>query len=64
MVELEISDYDEIMDWFILAFGKKGKELREMPTKTKKVFYKLNFLAEDKIKEEKQLGISSEDDDS
>ena len=64
MVELEVEDYSEIMDWFILAFGKKGKELKDMPVKTKKVFYKLNFLAEDKIKEEKQLGIGDENDDS
>jgi hypothetical protein len=55
MVELEIDDYDEIMDWFMLAFGKKGKPLSNINQRAKMTFYKLNFLAEDKIKEEKML---------
>ena len=62
MVELEIEDYNEIIDWFTLAFGKKGKPLSKINTKAKMTFYKLNFLAEDKIKEEKQLGIDEDDD--
>ena len=61
MVELEIDDYNEIVDCFMLAFGKKGKSLKEINTKARMTFYKLNFLAEDKIKEQKQL--SMEDDD-
>ena len=62
MVELELEDYSEIMDWFMLAFGKKGKSLKEINTKARMTFYKLNFLAEDKIKEEKQLGIDDDDE--
>ena len=50
MVELEVEDYDEILDWFLLAFGKKSAE--SLPPKAKKTFYKLTFLAEDKIKED------------
>ena len=62
MVELELSDYSEIMDWFMLAFGKRKKTIEKLPTKTKMTFYKLNFLAEDKIKEEKQLGVDVDDE--
>ena len=62
MVELEIDDYDEIMDWFMLAFGKKGKPLSSVNNRAKMTFYKLNFLAEDKIKEEKQLSPDTDDE--
>ena len=62
MVELEIEDYNEIMDWFTLAFGKKGKPLSKINNKAKMTFYKLNFLAEDKIKEDKQLNLDEDDD--
>ena len=62
MVELEVEDYSEIMDWFMLAFGKRGKTMNNLPTKAKMTFYKLNFLAEDKIKEEKQLSIEDDDE--
>ena len=48
MVELEIDDYNEILDWFMLAFGKKGKTLTQLSTNARMTFYKLNFLAEDK----------------
>jgi len=62
MVELEIDDYNEILDWFMLAFGKKGKSLKEINTKAKMTFYKLHFLADDKIKEEKQMGVTEDDE--
>jgi hypothetical protein len=62
MVELEIDDYNEILDWFQLAFGKKGKVLAELSTKARMTFYKLNFLAEDKIKEVKQLSLDDDDE--
>jgi len=62
MVELEIDDYNEIIDWFMLAFGKKGKSLKEINTKARMTFYKLSFLAEDKIKEEKQLSLDEDDE--
>ena len=61
MVELEVEDYTEILDWFILAFGPT-KTMEKLPTKTKKTFYKLNFLAEDKIKEERMLNPGDKDD--
>ena len=62
MVELEIDDYNEIVDWFMLAFGKKGKTLTQLSTNARMTFYKLNFLAEDKIKEEKQLSLDEDDE--
>ena len=62
MVELEVDDYNEILDWFMLAFGKKGKTLTQLSTKARMTFYKLNFLAEDKIKEEKQLSLDEDDE--
>ena len=62
MVELEVDDYNEILDWFMLAFGKKGKTLTQLGTKARMTFYKLNFLAEDKIKEEKQLSLDEDDE--
>ena len=62
MVELELEDFSEIMDWFMLAFGKRGKTMNNLPMKAKMTFYKLNFLAEDKIKEEKQLGVDVDDE--
>ena len=60
MVELEVDDYGEIMDWFILAFGKRGKTMTDLPQKAKLTFYKLNFLAEDKIKQAKQEGVDED----
>ena len=49
MVELEIEDYNELFDWFTLMFGKDPKKLT---VQAKRTFWKLNFLAEDKIAEE------------
>ena len=60
MVELEVEDYSEIMDWFILAFGKKGIAMHNLPQKAKMTFYKLNFLAEDKIKQDKTEGVDED----
>jgi len=60
MVELEVEDYSEIMDWFVLAFGKQGKSMNNLPQKAKMTFYKLNFLAEDKIKQNKQEAIDED----
>jgi len=62
MVELELEDYSEIMDWFMLAFGKRGKSMDKLPSKAKMTFYKLHFLADDKIKEEKQLNVDADDE--
>ena len=63
MVELEVEDYSEIMDWFILAFGKRGKSMTDLPQKAKMTFYKLNFLAEDKIKQNKQESVEEDVDE-
>ena len=46
----------------MLAFGKRGKTMNNLPTKAKMTFYKLHFLADDKIKEEKQLGVTEDDE--
>ena len=49
MVELEVDDYNELFDWFTLMFGKDPKKLT---IQAKRTFWKLNFLSEDKLKEE------------
>ena len=49
MVELEVEDYNELFDWFTLMFGKDPKKLT---VQAKRTFWKLNFLSEDKLKEE------------
>ena len=54
MVELDVADYNELFDWFILLFGKNPKKIT---VQAKRTFWKLNFLSEDKIKE-----MDSEDD--
>ena len=61
MVELEMEDFNEIMDWFSLAFGTKPTD--KVSVRAKKTFYKLTFLAEDKIKELEQLGLKEEKDE-
>ena len=52
MVELEIEYYNELFDWFTLMFGKDPKKLT---VQAKRTFWKLNFLSEDKIKEDHAL---------
>jgi len=49
MVELEPDDYNHILTWFEGMFGRKG--LDELPMEHKRTFWKLTFLAEDKMKE-------------
>ena len=49
MVELEKEDYNEIIDWFTLSFGKK--DTKNISEQAKKTFWKLSFLLEDKLKE-------------
>ena len=56
MVELEVEDYNEIIDWFTIAFG--SKDVSTISKKAKKTFWKLTFLAEDKIKD-KELHLNS-----
>ena len=52
MVELSSTDYKCLFGWFERVFGKG--ELDAIPMDDRRVFWKLTFLAEDKIKEEKQ----------
>ena len=59
MVELEISDYNTILNWFTHVFGKKAPN--SIPTDDRKCFWKLNFLAEDKIREERDRLDSDKD---
>ena len=49
MVEFNVDDYSEILDWFGLAFGKKDPSI--ISSKTKRTLWKLTLLAEDKIEE-------------
>ena len=52
MVELEPGDYTEILNWFTLAHGRKDiASVHGLPERAIKVFWKLSFLAEDKLKE-------------
>lgn len=52
MIELEPEDYNCILHWFELAFGMS--KLEDMTLENKRTFWKLTFLAEDKIKEIKE----------
>lgn len=56
MVELEISDYKTLIKWFELAFAKN----KQLTIDDKKTFWKLSFLAEDKIQEMKD-GVPDDD---
>ena len=51
MVELEPEDYLTLIRWFELVFGKKAKNMEDIPAGDKRTYWKLKFLAEDKIKE-------------
>mgnify|MGYP001156980461 FL=1 len=61
MVELEPEDYLSLIRWFELVFGKKVKSMEDIPQSDKRTYWKLKFLAEDKIKELKQEQL---DDDA
>lgn len=54
MVELEPEDYSSILRWFEAMYAKVT-DVHDIPTKHKRTFWKLTFLAEDKIKELKEL---------
>ena len=55
MVEIELEDYNELFDWFTLAFGIKPKKISPQ---AKSTFWKLKFLSDDEIKE-----VEEEEDD-
>ena len=60
MVELEVGDYNTILNWFTLVFGKKDPQ--QIPLPDRSTFWKLNFLAEDKIRDEKDRLADDADD--
>tara|TARA_Y100000310_G_C20606192_1_gene775601 strand:- start:853 stop:1038 length:186 start_codon:yes stop_codon:yes gene_type:complete len=60
MVELEVGDYTVILNWFTLVFGKKDPQ--QIPLPDRSTFWKLNFLAEDKIRDEKDRLADDTDD--
>jgi len=51
VVELSSSDYKKIFAWFERSHGRDTPE--SIPLEDKRVFWKLTFLAEDRINEEK-----------
>lgn len=51
MVEFQLKDYKVLLHWFELSFAKMNPDL--IPLQDKKTFWKLSFLCEDKIIEEK-----------
>jgi len=51
MVELSTDDFKTIFRWFELAHGKLKPS--DIPLDDKRVFWKLTFLTEDRIAEEK-----------
>ena len=52
MVNLSLKDYTLLLSWFELAFARLDKT--KISSEDKKVFWKLTFLAEDKLEEEKR----------
>jgi hypothetical protein len=62
MVELEPEDYSEILNWFTHKYGME-KDVKQISDKAVRVFWKLTFLAEDKIKEIKDLDPKDEKGD-
>ena len=51
MVELSSADYKVLFSWFERTFGAGKHE--DIPLDDKRAFWKLTFLAEDRIYEEK-----------
>ena len=56
MVELEPNDYNEILNWFTHTFGKINVgDTKSLPPQAIKTFWKLTFLAEDKLREIEEM---------
>lgn len=56
MVELEPKDYNEILNWFTHTFGKIDVgDTKSLPPQAIKTFWKLTFLAEDKLREIEEM---------
>jgi hypothetical protein len=60
MVELSTKEYSIIFRWFERSFAKSPPQ--DIPIEDKRVFWKLTFLAEDKIEEEKLSGAKEHED--
>jgi hypothetical protein len=52
-VELTVSDYHNIMNWYELAFAKKKPS--DIPMKEHSTFRKLSVMAEAYVEEQKHL---------
>ena len=52
MVELNVKDFNEILSWFTLKYGKEKPE--NIPQQAYRTFWKLTFLAEDALDEAKE----------
>lgn len=61
MVELEPKDYSEILNWFTHKYGMKT-DVKGISDNAVRVFWKLTFLAEDKLKEIKDEEPKDEKD--
>tara|TARA_R110002020_G_scaffold222074_1_gene430510 strand:- start:1395 stop:1574 length:180 start_codon:yes stop_codon:yes gene_type:complete len=51
MVDLTTNDFNEILSWFTVKFGKFNP--MDIPKQSYKTFWKLTFLCEDRLEEEK-----------
>ena len=58
-VELNVSDYHNLMGWYELAFAKNKPS--EIPMKEHSTFRKLSVMAQAKVEEEKELAKDEED---
>ncbi|MBC8430022.1 MAG: hypothetical protein H8D92_01355 [Pelagibacteraceae bacterium] len=57
MVEFEVEDYTTILNWFELAFANNDKKIS---VNDKRVLWKLTFLCEDKIEEQRMAADDNE----
>jgi hypothetical protein len=58
-VELNVSDYHNLMGWYELAFAKNKPS--EIPMKEHSTFRKLSVMAEAYIEEQKELKDDNKD---
>ena len=62
MVYLEAEDYSEILNWFTHKYGL-SQDPKGIPPEAMRVFWKLTFLAEDKIGELREKKREDEKDE-
>ena len=58
-VELSVSDYHNLMNWYELAFAKKKPS--DIPMKEHSTFRKLSVMAEAYLEEQKQMKEDDKD---